>query len=76
MHYCLAPGGLRVVLLMTAVLMLAIGAVLLGWLLALEQAYPQAAPFTFDNTRIIAVGISNGGGAVLRAAELVEEGLE
>ena len=37
-HYCLAPGGLRVVLLMTAVLMLAIGAVLLGWLLALEQA--------------------------------------
>ena len=39
-------------------------------LLALAQAYPQAAPFTFENTRIIAVGISNGGGAVLRAAEL------
>lgn len=39
-------------------------------LLALEQAYPQSAPFTFDNTRIIAVGISNGGGAVLRAAEM------
>ena len=39
-------------------------------LLALEQAYPRAAPFTFDNTRVIAVGISNGGGAVLRAAEL------
>jgi len=39
-------------------------------LLALGQAYPQAAPFTFDNTRIIAVGISNGGGAVLRAAEM------
>ena len=37
---------------------------------ALAQAWPQAAPFTFDNTRIIAVGISNGGGAVLRAAEL------
>src|SRR5690606_32765018 len=37
---------------------------------ALNQAYPQAKPFTFDNTRIIAVGISNGGGAVLRAAEL------
>lgn len=37
---------------------------------ALGQAFPQAAPFTFDNTRVIAVGISNGGGAVLRAAEL------
>lgn len=37
---------------------------------ALEQAYPQLAPFTFDNTRVIAVGLSNGGGAVLRAAEL------
>ena len=36
---------------------------------ALGQAFPQAAPFTFDNTRVIAVGISNGGGAVLRAAE-------
>jgi hydroxybutyrate-dimer hydrolase len=31
---------------------------------------PQQAPFTFANTRVIAVGISNGGGAVLRAAEL------
>ena len=37
---------------------------------ALGEALPDAAPFTFDNTRIIAVGISNGGGAVLRAAEL------
>ena len=37
---------------------------------ALAQAFPQAAPFRFDNTRIIAAGISNGGGAVLRAAEL------
>ncbi|MDN5782889.1 MAG: D-(-)-3-hydroxybutyrate oligomer hydrolase, partial [Luteimonas sp.] len=37
---------------------------------ALEEAMPDAAPFTFDNTRVIAVGISNGGGAVLRAAEL------
>ena len=37
---------------------------------SLEEAFPQAAPFTFDNTRVIAVGISNGGGAVLRAAEL------
>ena len=38
-------------------------------LVALDQAFPDAAPFTFDNTRVIAVGISNGGGAVLRAAE-------
>lgn len=40
---------------------------------ALGEAFPQQAPFTFANTRVIAVGISNGGGAVLRAAEL--EGL-
>ncbi|MFT3762227.1 MAG: 3-hydroxybutyrate oligomer hydrolase family protein [Pseudoxanthomonas sp.] len=38
-------------------------------LTALDAAFPNAAPFTFDNTRIVAVGISNGGGAVLRAAE-------
>lgn len=37
---------------------------------SLDAAFPNAAPFTFDNTRVIAVGISNGGGAVLRAAEL------
>jgi len=37
---------------------------------SLDAAFPAAAPFTFDNTRVIAVGISNGGGAVLRAAEL------
>lgn len=37
---------------------------------ALDRAFPQATPFTFDNTRVIAVGISNGGGAVLRAAEM------
>jgi hydroxybutyrate-dimer hydrolase len=37
---------------------------------ALDEAFPQAAPFTFANTRVIAVGLSNGGGAVLRAAEL------
>ena len=37
---------------------------------ALDAAFPEEAPFTFDNTRMIAVGISNGGGAVLRAAEL------
>lgn len=37
---------------------------------ALDRAFPEDAPFTFANTRTIAVGISNGGGAVLRAAEL------
>lgn len=40
---------------------------------SLDSAFPQAAPFTFGNTRVIAVGISNGGGAVLRAAELEGE---
>jgi hydroxybutyrate-dimer hydrolase len=34
----------------------------------LDRAFPQAAPFTAGNTRIIAVGVSNGGGAVLQAA--------
>lgn len=43
---------------------------------ALSRAYPQARPFTFDNTRVIAVGISNGGGAVLRAAELEGSGVD
>ncbi|MFD0725999.1 3-hydroxybutyrate oligomer hydrolase family protein [Lysobacter brunescens] len=38
-------------------------------LVALDEAFPAEAPFTFANTRVIAVGISNGGGAVLRAAE-------
>src|SRR3546814_5670812 len=28
---------------------------------ALGEAVPDATPFTFDNTRVIAVGISNGG---------------
>ncbi len=36
---------------------------------ALDRALPEQAPFTWANTRVIAVGISNGGGAVLRAAE-------
>ena len=40
---------------------------------ALNRAFPAEAPFTFANTRTIAVGISNGGGAVLRAAELEGE---
>lgn len=39
-------------------------------LATLNAQLPQQAPFTFENTRVIAVGISNGGGAVLRAAEL------
>ena len=43
---------------------------------ALDEALPGAAPFTFDNTRVIAVGISNGGGAVLRAAELEGDWLD
>jgi hydroxybutyrate-dimer hydrolase len=42
----------------------------------LAEALPDAAPFTFDNTRVIAVGISNGGGAVLRAAELEGTGTD
>lgn len=40
----------------------------------LDDQYPAQAPFTAANTRVIAVGISNGGGAVLRAAE-IEDGL-
>jgi len=41
----------------------------------LDRAFPQAAPFTAENTRVIAVGLSNGGGAVLQAAGLDEEGM-
>lgn len=41
---------------------------------ALDQAFPDQAPFTAENTRIFAAGISNGGGAVLRAAE-TDDGL-
>jgi hydroxybutyrate-dimer hydrolase len=43
---------------------------------ALDEALPQSAPFTFANTRVIAVGISNGGAAVLRAAELEDDWLD
>src|SRR5690606_31015958 len=43
---------------------------------ALDQALPAQAPFTFANTRVIAVGLSNGGGAVLRAAELEGDWLD
>jgi hydroxybutyrate-dimer hydrolase len=41
----------------------------------LDRAFPAQAPFTPRNTRIIATGLSNGGGAVLQAAGLDEEGL-
>jgi hydroxybutyrate-dimer hydrolase len=34
----------------------------------LDRAFPAQAPFTPQNTRIIATGLSNGGGAVLQAA--------
>lgn len=43
---------------------------------ALDLAFPAQAPFRFDNTRIIAVAVSNGGGAVLRAAELEGDWLD
>ncbi len=42
---------------------------------ALNDAFPAQAPFTGDNTRIIAVGLSNAGGAVLRASELDRQGM-
>ena len=38
-------------------------------LAVLSEQFPDAGPFTYANTRVIAVGLSNGGGAVLRAAE-------
>ncbi|MGO4699859.1 3-hydroxybutyrate oligomer hydrolase family protein [Dyella sp. 2RAB6] len=41
----------------------------------LDRAYPNQAPFTAQNTRIIATGLSNGGGAVLQAAGLDQEGV-
>ncbi len=40
----------------------------------LDRAYPEAAPFTAQNTKIIATGVSNGGGAVLQAAGLDHDG--
>src|SRR5512139_464462 len=36
----------------------------------LDRAFPEQAPFTAQNTKIIATGLSNGGGAVLQAAGL------
>ncbi len=41
----------------------------------LDRAYPGDAPFTPQNTRIIATGLSNGGGAVLQAAGLDQDKL-
>ncbi|WP_233523464.1 D-(-)-3-hydroxybutyrate oligomer hydrolase [Dyella solisilvae] len=41
----------------------------------LNQSFPDQAPFTAENTRIIATGLSNGGGAVLQAAGLDEDRL-
>lgn len=40
----------------------------------LDDAFPHLAPFTPANTRIIATGTSNGGGAVLQAAGLDVQG--
>lgn len=40
----------------------------------LGEAFPAQAPFTPANTRVIAVGISNGGAAVLQAAGADREG--
>lgn len=41
---------------------------------ALNLAFPAEAPFTPDNTQILGLAISNGGGALLRASELDAEG--
>ncbi|MEO8810960.1 MAG: 3-hydroxybutyrate oligomer hydrolase family protein [Rhodanobacter sp.] len=41
----------------------------------LDRAFPDEAPFTPQNTRIIATGLSNGGGAVLQAAGLDHQGM-
>jgi hydroxybutyrate-dimer hydrolase len=41
----------------------------------LDRAFPDAAPFTPQNTTIMATGLSNGGGAVLRAAGDDKDGL-
>jgi hydroxybutyrate-dimer hydrolase len=41
----------------------------------LDRAFPEEAPFTPQNTTIIATGLSNGGGAVLRAAGDDKDGI-
>ncbi|MDE2271668.1 MAG: hydrogenase [Xanthomonadaceae bacterium] len=40
----------------------------------LDEAFPAQAPFTPGNTRVIAMGISNGGAAVLQAAGADRDG--
>lgn len=40
----------------------------------LDRAFPEQAPFTPQNTRIIAAGLSNGGAAVLQAAGIDHSG--
>ncbi|MFT3791650.1 MAG: 3-hydroxybutyrate oligomer hydrolase family protein [Rudaea sp.] len=40
----------------------------------LDRAFPEQAPFTPHDTKIIAVGLSNGGGAVLQAAGIDDAG--
>lgn len=42
---------------------------------ALDLAFPDAAPFTPTNTVVVAAAVSNGGGAVLKALELDDEGM-
>ncbi len=41
----------------------------------LDRAFPDQAPFTAQNTRVIAAGLSNGGGAVLQAAGIDDDHL-
>jgi hydroxybutyrate-dimer hydrolase len=43
-------------------------------LATLSEAFPNEPRFDFSNTRVIAAGLSNGGGAVLRAAEIDDAG--
>jgi hydroxybutyrate-dimer hydrolase len=42
----------------------------------LNLAHAETGPWTHENTRVIAVGVSNGGGAILRAAELPGDWLD
>lgn len=42
----------------------------------LNESQAQGKPYTFENTRVIALGVSNGGGAVLRAAEIEGDWLD
>ncbi|HRQ64375.1 MAG TPA: 3-hydroxybutyrate oligomer hydrolase family protein [Xanthomonadaceae bacterium] len=42
---------------------------------ALNRAFPGQAPFTADNTVIVAAAVSNGAGAVLRGLELDDQSL-